>query len=212
MEAERVCFENQPRFFEFLSPADMEEYKALRETLATKCEPKGIMRVLSLIREFCIKGDGKEWTRYLVCGVCWLPNGDLAMNVRNFRVLCPFTKSCLNSAMQKAGYVTVPHRNCHLVNIIPFLEDHEVLLREWVIKALSPVTPQPVIPELEGIRHKEAVQACSPMPESASFGPLTLKELRKVDEKKMRDEWFDDPFCLPPAFLLEDTSNFVACE
>lgn len=81
-----------------------------------------------------------------------------------------------------------------------------------MIKAFSPVTPEPVVPAMEGIVRKESYAPLSPMPEPSSFGPLTVKDLRKIDQKKMESEWFDDPFCLPPAFLLEDSCNFVACE
>lgn len=184
-----------------LNHSDRDAYNDLRLKLQSK--PRPLADNLAKIRTFCQKRDGEEWKRYLVCGVCWLIDGELAINFRNLRILVNASKSTLNNELKKSGYITVPQRSCNLINQIPYLEKNATFLREWTIKSLAPVTPQPVVPSMDGL--SKVTWSNSPEPGMHKLNDvIAIRELREIEKKQIEEDFWDDPFCLPPAFLLDE--------
>ena len=147
-----MIFENQPKYFDFLNEEDKITYNKLRSTLSSHlCRNRRGKRLetfsdmLTTIQNFCIRNDGDDWKRFLVCGVCWLPLG-LAINTRQLSLLITKCKSSINGSLQKMGYGTIQSRSESsnaLSDVIPFLKNNFNELREWSIRQFIAVTPQP---------------------------------------------------------------------
>jgi hypothetical protein len=199
-----VCFE--PRFLDLLFDEDLEEYRKMRAVFARSAH--SILRALQIIRDFVIRKDSEDWKRSLVCGVCWLSSEKLAINVRNLRFLLGMSRSQVHSALQKVGYITVPSSSYDLYDKIPILEQDRMLAKEWTLKTMSPVTPQPAIPDFE-LPNKVEVFPNSPMPDTASFGYVPVEDVRRAEFTRRADELFGDMFCCTPLFLVDDYYSSV---
>lgn len=191
--------ENQPQFIEVLPGADSDEYQRLRLSLNGASDDM-LKSSLDAIRGFCIRQQHDDWQRCLVCGICWLLNGNIAINYRSLRILLNMSKSRFNSAMQRIGYVTVPNRVMELIRMIPYLEKNEDRLRDWTIKEFVPGTPKPTVPVFKEMN--QHWHSSSPTPEIPQFQPISVQELKRIDRKSLENSFYDDPFSLPPIFLF----------
>lgn len=163
----------EPPFFELLSTRDREEYFELRGKLVSSDKRyKKNMRIESLqdelnaIQAYCLRGDGQDWRRCLVSGICWLGPQDIAVNTRQLRLLINKCKSSINGALAKMNYGTIPGKNvatAALVQRIPYLQGNFMEQRQWTVRRqyhfspylgafwtpqmarvnMTPVTPQP---------------------------------------------------------------------
>lgn len=206
-----ASLENPPRFFELLNDWDKEQYLKLRRSIHGR--PLPLADKMIQIRAYCQSPDGNEWKRYLVCGICWLTTGELALNFHNLRILTNSSRSTMNNDLLKSGYVTIPMKSCDLINQIPYLEEHPVNLRDWTIKSFAPVTPQPAAPVIDGLS-STIWSSVSPEPSMNKLDDvITVEDLRVIEKKQIEEDFWDDPFCLPPVFLLEDQrSCLCACK
>ena len=96
--------------------------------------------IFDCIRDYCQKDDEDKWKRYLVCGICWFDDY-IAINTRQLRLLISKSKSAINGALAKMGYVTVTvkgERASLLLETIPYLTGHYTEFRKWSIRKKNP--------------------------------------------------------------------------
>ncbi|OHT03036.1 hypothetical protein TRFO_29647 [Tritrichomonas foetus] len=145
-----------PKFFSLLCPLDQEQYEELQSYLSSKkCRNNRNKRVkkfsemLSMIKDFCIRGETNDCDRCMVCGVCWLKNA-IAINNRQLSLLIEKCKSSINGSLQRMGYIPLTTKSeivNELYERIPILKGNFVELREWSLRYLSTQTPEPSVPE-----------------------------------------------------------------
>ncbi|OHT03718.1 hypothetical protein TRFO_06545 [Tritrichomonas foetus] len=142
-------------FLEFLSASDKAEFEELKKKVGSPENRYNrnkrlatFNEMIDSIKHFCIRNDGDDWKRCLVCGICWIGSHDLAINTRQLRILIAKSKSTINGALAKMGYETVPTKGNNaddLVNTIPFLKKHYSEMRQWTIRRMtkieSPIEP-----------------------------------------------------------------------
>lgn len=163
-----------PLYVDLLSPEDQVAFCELQNRVGSPDNRYNRNKRLAtlnesfeLIRKFCAKGDDEDWKRYLVCGICWVPNG-IAINTRQLRVLIAKSKSTINGALAKMGYATVPTKGedaSQLLAMIPYLKGHFSELRQWTIrKIVSFMSPKPELcpkaPKEERKKREEESGAC----------------------------------------------------
>ena len=155
MTNEQKVENETPYYFEFLSPEDQKQYKEMKERISSSEKNfKKNKRIecfqdaLDCIQQFCVRNDGEDWKRYLVCGICWMDQ-DIAINTRQLRILIDKCKSSINGALSKMGYGTLPIKSqisANLVNYIPYLKGNFVEQRQWTVRRkvqYSPISFRP---------------------------------------------------------------------
>ena len=121
-----------PNFWNLLSDVDKYSYQYLRTTMsAATCTKnqrnkrvENFIETLEEVKKFCIRRDGDDWKRCLVCGVCWLQEG-IAINTRQLKILIFKCKSSINGSLHKMGYAENLGRSeaaNAIVMAIPFLK------------------------------------------------------------------------------------------
>lgn len=212
----------QPKFIEMLSPCDRYLYDSLRRTLGSRqCRNMRNRRVeqfsevLASICMFCIRGDGDDWKRCLVCGVCLIPNG-IAFNIKRLKLIVEKCKSSVNGSLQRLGLVAMQNHTdatTILLQTIPFLKQNANELREWTVRQYirrpadhnanpSPQTPiksnssqfdesQKVLKDVSEDIRKEAIEQQISIVESDISGLIS------------------DPFLFPPESFLGEQSLFM---
>ena len=136
-----------PDFYDRLTEMEREEYDALARRVGSPENRYNRNRRLATlqeqlqeIRSFCIRHDGRDAERMLVCGICWFPSGAFAINVRQLVLLLKKSKSSVNGALAKMGYETVPTKDEDeqmLFDTLPFLRSHSLEQRQWTIRKRS---------------------------------------------------------------------------
>lgn len=142
-----------PLFWELLNEIDRDAYVRMRIALSSPAckhrrhhsvEING--EILNSVRNFVVRGDGDDWKRALVCGICWMPDA-VAVNTRQLRLLLSKCKSSINTLFQNLGYSTGQHTSSEftssLVRIFPLLKDNFAELRKWTPRILGPAPPRP---------------------------------------------------------------------
>ena len=144
-----------PNYFNFLSEYDRYQYSVLRAQMQAQTSKnqrnkrvENFTETLEAIKRFCCRGDGEDWRRFLVCGICWLPEG-IAINTRQLRILIFKCKSSINGSLHKMGFnVNLGRTEAAnaLIMAIPMLKDNTIELRQWTVRqapghCLSPVSP-----------------------------------------------------------------------
>jgi hypothetical protein len=92
--------ERLPEFFDGLSTSDQAGYLALQADLS-RDELRynrfhrfdTLQLIFDATRAFCLRGGGHDGLRCAVCGIAWLPGGELALNTRQLRILIAKSKS-----------------------------------------------------------------------------------------------------------------------
>ena len=136
-----------PDFYDLLTPSEREEYQELaRRVGSPENRYNRNRRLVTLqeqlddIRSFCIRHDGRDSERSLVCGICWLSDNTIAINVRQLIRLFRKSKSSINGALAKLTYETVPTKDEDeqaLFNTLPYLRAHYLEQRQWTIRKQS---------------------------------------------------------------------------
>ena len=153
LEVGNLKQEVNPAFFELLSADDQEKYRNLRSVLSSsdnkykrnqRC--KTLQDAIEQIKKFCVRNDGDDWKRFLVCGICWF-DMDIAINTRQLRLLIDKCKSSINGALAKMGYGSEIIRgegSQSLISKIPFLKGNFVEQRQWTIRKRIAASPYPM--------------------------------------------------------------------
>lgn len=217
----REDFDFKPRFFQILSEYDCQEYNSLRSRFASHAH-QGLNRQqytdfsasLDLIKDFCVRNDDDDWKRGLVCGIFWL-NKEIAVNNSQFSILIDENKSSINNSFQKLGYSLFKDR-IKSINLltekIPFFKDNYRELKDWTVRHFEAATPSPELPPINittfftfNTPNGPTSQFFSP-PQSPIESPV-IPQIERPASRPNPDDFFDDPFALPPNFLLDDDDN-----
>ena len=224
-----------PKYFENLTKNDQLEYLKLRSLFSSKeCRNNRGQRlnkfseILKTIQNFCVKNDAYDPIRFLVCGICWIPNG-IAINTRQLRLLIDKCKSSINGSLQRIGFSAVTMKDSsyqQLYEKIPQLKDKFKETREWSIRQTVFSTPQPKlnfnINVNNLINNNKAISEAHFQTPAPSFyetksQSMTLNDFDNIDnidynennnyisdgeDKEFHDDW--DQFCLPPSYLFEE--------
>lgn len=143
-----------PNFFDLLTETEQTEYYELRTVVGSPDNRynrnkrlETFLEILDHIKHYCVRCDENDWKRCLVCGVCWMDDS-IAINTRQLRQLINKSKSTINGALAKMGYVTIPTKGedaQQLTDSIPFLRGHFLEMRQWTIRrkiGCSPPEPK----------------------------------------------------------------------
>jgi hypothetical protein len=105
---------SRPCFFDRLSADGKREYLDLLHYIST--ERCSLSRTLDLIHCFCVRNTESDWKRSVVCGVCWLPSGQIASNYKQMSHFIGSSKSAFFGGLRAMGYSPTSHatRACRL--------------------------------------------------------------------------------------------------
>lgn len=193
----------EPKNFDLLSEEDQNRYLQLRKevsTLEARTSKFSFKSVLDKIVAFCMKNDSGDRLRYRVCGVCPTKNG-LAISFKQLRYLLPVLKSTIHNSLQHMGYSTVKGTEenfAPLVEVLPELSNNTPELKSWTIYNFVSCTP------ISSLMTAPPTMQLSPEPTQDSVnetGPPSPQNSPLPTQQTMT-EYFDDPFCLLPLFLV----------
>ena len=135
-----------PPYWELLSEEDKAGYLNLKAGFSSNLNRRSknskfdnFEGILETIKIYAERGDGDDWRRCLVCGICWMDQS-IAINTRQLRKLILKCKSSINGSLQKLGYATdTSHSESWktLFPHIPILKDHFSELRKWTVRYLK---------------------------------------------------------------------------
>jgi hypothetical protein len=136
--------ETLPNEFSLLSAADQALYRELRVRVGSQDTRYNRFHCLDIltdslkqIHSFCMRDDPEYGVRCLVCGVCWLSADEIAVNIRQLRLLLKKSKSTINGCLLKMRYTPVPLKGANtdrLTALIPHLKDQYLELRLWSVR------------------------------------------------------------------------------
>ena len=136
------CRGGAPNHWNLLSDADKAAYQSLRISFNATCFSGGktikfesFEDSLHKIRNFAERGDGNDWRRFLVCGICWLEEA-VATNTKQLCHLISKCKSSINGSFVKLGYAPNISNNFkkEIVLKIPLLKDNFSEIRQWTFR------------------------------------------------------------------------------
>lgn len=193
------------KLYDLLPPVDQKIYDAIKKD--AKDEGCFILKttfqnLYQRVKSFCTQSDGQNKIRCYVCGLCWFPNG-LAINFRQFKCLVPILKSTTNSMLQKLGFNStkcLPKHTNYLMEYLPELISDPRERKSWTIYEFVAATPM--------ISTETIMLQAALSPEPMADPPVTQEsDFQKAPAPQDIDSFFDDPFSLPPIFLVEDAQN-----
>lgn len=207
MESFETRVSDKPAHLETLSVTDVTTYRVLQKTFITLESKYSFLQKLNDIRTFCQRGDSSDSRRCLTCGVCFLPSG-IAINIRQLKILTSMTKTAINNQLYSIGYRIVKGQ-CALMDSmqqhIPQFKENPNLLKEWTIHKFAAMTPKP---ECREDSKSSSIFASPPPDPSPKLLPEPLAlNVTTINQKSLEEDltdFFDDPFCCPPMFLVED--------
>jgi hypothetical protein len=223
-----------PMFFSLLDEADRHAYMEMREMLRNSEKRykrnkrlESLQDGLAAVSHFCVRHNSDDWKRFLVCGVC--PMGqDIAINIRQLRLLMDKCKSSINGALSKMGYGTAPVKSAitaSLVNYIPYLKGNFVEQRQWTVRRKVQLSPLPMrttfpTPFVVPPRLSHTVTPDPPVPSQAlldlpgevdELGLFGIPDLRKDIPSHPADDmgynFLTDPCCCCPIHWMKDEEN-----
>ena len=197
----------EPRLFNLLSPLDQTTYNTIKKDVKT--EGAGIKtlafdELLTRIKNFCSQSDELNQVRCYVCGICWYPGG-LAINFHQFKILVPLLKSTIQSLLQRLGYNSTrstERQLNQLTELVPRLINDPHEQRSWHFYTYIAMTPRN--PQEEEI-YEEVPKSPQPFLSAPQIEPE--KPVEPNGNEQEIYSFFDDPFLLPPVFLVEDASR-----
>ena len=194
----------EPVYYRQLNNIDQQNYNILRNNFIeehSKSHSITITNILAQIKNFIIKNDSMDGVRSLVTGICWI-NDSIAINFRQLRLLTSICKSNLQSALLNQGYRLVKSRSSLIKSLtekIPDITYNAQETREWTFYSYFASTPTFSLVESDSVEYFN-------MDNNLNFKtePSNSKSFEEFFS------FFDDPFCLPPLFLVEDAKKIVS--
>jgi len=95
------------------------------------------LELLQDIRDFCTRSNSDDWKRYLVCGICWIDNENMVVNVTQLKFLLSKSKTTINSLLQSFGFETEQLENTarsQFLKMIPSLATKPALIKQWTLR------------------------------------------------------------------------------
>lgn len=212
-----------PNFWNLLSDVDKFNYHCLRTSMsAATCTKnqrnkrvENFTETLEAVKRFCVRRDGDDWKRCLVCGVCWLQEG-IAINTRQLKILIFKCKSSINGSLHKMGFVANLGRSeaaNALVMAIPFLKDNVNELRQWTVRQAGPMCASPIsppmpqnqvavknyeVPMISVVKQQQQLQQTAALPQVQRSKPLPIPCINFTKQKS------NDFFELPNVYMTPE--------
>ncbi|EAY16916.1 hypothetical protein TVAG_150670 [Trichomonas vaginalis G3] len=133
-----------PLFYDTLSASDQIEYSKLREKLSSSSlrhkrnvSVKLFTDLLEVIKFFCVKNTEADEKRYLVCGICWLDDSNIAINTNQLKALFGVSKSMINNSFKSMGFENEQKfisTNQKLFKFIPLLKSQPLTAKKWTVR------------------------------------------------------------------------------
>ena len=156
-----------PKFWWVLSEQDKVQYNRLRAFFMANTESNQRNRRLSsfteaieMIRSFCLRDDGNDMIRCIVCGIVWLKDG-VATNTHRLAGLLSKCKSSINGSFQMMGYAeTIPRRKGSdmVSDYLTLLKGDRGELRKWTLRMRKDRVQQQRQIELEDLAFDSALE------------------------------------------------------
>lgn len=137
-----------PQFWWLLGDADKQQYQYLRTYFLNDTESCQRNRRIStfadhiqLIKSYCVRNDGSDNIRGIVCGILWLEDNGIAINTRQLGCLMSKCKSSINGSFQILGYKeTMARRSASdlVAKSLSVIRDNRNELRKWTVRYLVP--------------------------------------------------------------------------
>jgi hypothetical protein len=148
------------QFLDLLSDVDRAAAENLRANVSSRFQRlrrmDGFRDSLARMRLFCERHDHDDWKRFMVCGVCWLPDR-LAVNNTQLQLFTRRCKSTINDIFAQLRYRTIPinqQNKAVLLAKIPYLRSHYDEMRKWTFRTpegeereCQPIVPR-IIPQI----------------------------------------------------------------
>ena len=141
----KIDLNERPDFFMELDISDRLGYINLQNKLegfgkrsGRNMKTKELQEAFEKIQKYVERGDSKDSTRAVVCGLVWLPTG-LGINLKQLQCLVKKCKSSFNTTMRKMGYVLSQPRgdaSDDLIEALPLISKNTAELRKWSVRAL----------------------------------------------------------------------------
>ena len=190
-----------PDFLSILSDSDREEYEKLKTIIQSAPQKfSNLNELLSILKNFCIRGDNSDGQRCSVIGICWLKDGSIAININNLSFLTGFNKNILNAEFSNSNFLPSAF-STELIEKIPSLAGNTKDLRMWCVRKLHTQTPKP---HLHSMRESSSTTSISPNPQIHS-GHIEnqwsyedyLESYGRSDSASAQANFWDDPFSIP---------------
>lgn len=203
-----------PSYWQLLSDADRYQYGFLRAAMSSPSNKnqrnkrvETFSDSLEAIRAFAIRGDGNDWARCLVCGIAWLPDGSIAINTHQLRLLIFKCKSSINGSLLKMGYIHTLGRtetSDIISEYFSLIKDNTSEMRQWTIrtKDCGIITPPKKEEEMLHIPMQY-----SPAPEIDNEQP-SIKSTPAPQEENINIEYQFESFADTQPFFWESTDDF----
>ena len=140
-----------PKYWNLMNNIDQYQYMYMRNMLANPTNKslrnkrlENFSEMLEVLRQFCVRGDGEDWRRFLVTGIAWLKNGAIAVNTHQLKLITNKCKSSINGSLHKMGFNYGMERSeaaAAVVQSIPILKENPAQLRQWTVRSNIPMTP-----------------------------------------------------------------------
>jgi hypothetical protein len=200
-----MCDHSRLAFIELLADSDIPAIDDIRLQISPKYQRSRRLShfgdCLDLLISFVHQGNGDDWKRALICGIC---NCDafLAINNARLQIFMERSKSSINDLFAKMNYRTVPinHSNQSLLlRKITYLIQHNDELRQWTYRVRNDGAVESIsAPEMAAISSPEP----EPEPERATPAPVAVAV---VEERPATPQnTLDDP----PPFKIEEESSY----
>lgn len=156
-----------PSQFNQLSGPDQAHYNELRARVGSSesrynrnRRVEAFQRSLRDIRAYCIRGDSGDSLRCFVCGICWISQDELAVNVRHLGVVLNKSKSTINGVFRQMRYERVPLTLDNVQSFrsqLPLLSNAFHELKFWSIRRNRATVPMNAFPnEMESERSHDS--------------------------------------------------------
>lgn len=136
-----------PSLWNLLSFEDQNEYNHLKFMFLNSDRKKqskttihSFQDIFNTTRSYILKGDGKDWTRALVCGIIWLTCCMIVVNTKRIQILTGRSKSSINSSLQQLGYTKTNSDRQTMqtfLNQFPPLRNDPNELKQWTFRTLT---------------------------------------------------------------------------
>jgi hypothetical protein len=192
---------NTPDFFDLLSDLEKSRYMELKKVVSSDNmrynrykRIKTFKKIMRDIRYYCERNIEESCIGYVICGICWLNEEEIAINTHQLRLLLGKGKSTINGVIAKMGYITPDQRYIdeNILNAkIPILSSYPQQQRQWTIRRR--------IVNIEDVQTKSVTESLSAPPQLAAYEPGLFDRWkgenyeREFDSDEMTD-WSDMTF------------------
>ena len=143
-----------PNNWSLLNHGDQIAYNAMRLMFLNSDRKKqsklhSFRDIFEATRKYVQKGDSRDWTRALVCGIIWLTCCLIVVNTKQIQILTGRSKSSINGSLQALGYkkTNTDHATMqNFLNQFPPLKNNPNELRQWTFRILSPLSQKSSLP------------------------------------------------------------------